>query len=228
MSKCICIDGYRHSQSEHNLPGMGVLSGGNCNPPLTRRGWKQIRAVARGLQKKEITYTRVYSSPLERALLLAKALPRGAGVPVTVSNLLREQCWGDAEGLTWPQIEARRELIAYDQRFWSHPAGERIYLPRWPGGDADWDVGERMLRFISQVVREPTFGPVAFVTHDGCLVGLLLRIGKLSSEDYHTYWHDNCGGFTLRIDVQSISDPEDIDRLAAHIDLADRRRLRRR
>jgi alpha-ribazole phosphatase len=83
---------------------VGVLLG-QCDPPLSEAG--RMRAVE---LLKETRLAVVYSSPLRRARETAELLARGAAIEIV--DDLREITYGDWDGRTWAEIEARDPEMA--------------------------------------------------------------------------------------------------------------------
>ena len=133
----------------HAEPALvGVLLG-QCNPPLSEAGRRQ----AAGLLK-DVSFSIVYSSPLQRALETARLLARGAAIQIVPD--LREITYGDWDGETWAAIESADPELA------------RGKLNDWlavtpPAGEAWSDFAARVTRAFEQIKSGPR--PAAIVAH---------------------------------------------------------------
>ena len=78
---------------------------GTSDPPLTERGERQARALARRLLGEPIG--RILTSPRGRATRTAAVLGDTLGLPVEIVPLLGEANFGGWEGLTREEIAAR-------------------------------------------------------------------------------------------------------------------------
>jgi alpha-ribazole phosphatase len=109
----------------------------------------------RALLPKDAT---IYSSPLQRALLLANRL--GAAI---VEPRLREIDFGEWELKRFGEIGVE----ALD-RWASDPLGHRP-----PGGESALEMAARVLDFIHELRAEPQSAPVIIVAHGGPLRAIL-------------------------------------------------------
>jgi broad specificity phosphatase PhoE len=92
----------RHGQAQSNATG---VIGGWRDYPLTDLGREQARAAARRLAA--LPTAAVYASDLSRASETARLIAEPLGLEVIEHAALRERGWGDAEGLTREEINAR-------------------------------------------------------------------------------------------------------------------------
>ncbi len=158
----------RHGQTEWNQQGR--IQGGK-DSPLTERGRRQAEAVAGSLKKDPPVF--LYASPLGRASKTAAIIAKGYGISVETDERLCEHRCGDAEGLTFDEIDARwpdlRERREQDK--WNVP---------WPEGESYRDVDERLKAFLAEKL-EPTLqgveeGPIGIVGHQSLNMVLLGRL----------------------------------------------------
>ena len=100
---------------------------GDGEVPLSEQGLRESRALAERLAAG--SPVRVYSSPLERALLLAQAVAQGAHAPLVIDRDLRELHRGSWTFRTRDQVEAAAPgaLLRYarDPEHGNAPDGER-------------------------------------------------------------------------------------------------------
>jgi probable phosphoglycerate mutase len=139
----------RHGETEWARDGRHT---GRTDIPLTETGRTQAGFLLPVFD--EVSFSRILSSPLQRALETARLA--GLGKRVELIPDLMEWDYGDYEGITTSQI---REKIP-DWSIWTHPC---------PNGETIDDVAIRADRVIAQVRDQE--GNVALFSH-----GHLLRI----------------------------------------------------
>lgn len=145
----------RHGQSTWNASGR--LQGATAAVPLTGRGHREARAVARRLAGTRVAA--VWSSDLLRCRQTAEPIAARHGLPVRTSALLREQAHGDWEGGSFALHEPA--ILA---------AG-----PDWapPGGETARQVHERAGRFLDGLDRVTGDAAVVVVSHGETIRALL-------------------------------------------------------
>ena len=145
----------RHVESEANKAGVGL---GRTDSPPTERGLRQMEATVEALKNEAIT--RVLTSPLSRARLLAEAIAESHEVvPVPCDELL-ELDVGDMEGLEWPIARAR-----YGE-FLDAWRGDDSINVTMPGGESLADVYRRSHGVFDEIVADPSDGVGLIVTHN--------------------------------------------------------------
>jgi probable phosphoglycerate mutase len=152
----------RHGETEFNRDGRFQ---GRVDSPLTERGVIQARAIGARLAElaaKAPGAWRVVSSPLGRARRSAEIIAGAMGLPApTLDERLIEVSYGDLEGLTRPEVDAR----------WPRLAGVRGTFGRAPGGETMEALLARARSWLDEARREP--GPVVAVAHAS--IGRALR-----------------------------------------------------
>jgi uncharacterized phosphatase len=152
ITTTICL--VRHGETDWNL---------------TRRyqGWVDIPLNATGLQQAEVVSQRIareqwdaiISSPLTRARQTAQAIANALGIEeVDVDADLRERGYGEAEGLTLAEREAR----------WAGP--------EWPGLEALETMRERAMAALTRVANRHVGQRVLVVCHGGLINAVLHQI----------------------------------------------------
>ena len=137
----------RHGETEWTVARRHT---GRTDVPLTEAGEEQARAL--GLALAGVPVERVLSSPLERALVTARLA--GFGDRVERSDALLEMDYGQYEGLTTPEIRARRP-------------GWDLFRDGCPGGETVDDVAKRVQPLLAEVSGAD--GDVALFGHGHCL-----------------------------------------------------------
>ncbi|MFM1830344.1 MAG: hypothetical protein RLZZ558_684 [Planctomycetota bacterium] len=133
----------RHAQTEWSVSGRHT---GRTDIPLTPTGVAAAEALKPWIQS--ITFDRVLSSPLSRAIETARLC--GLGRQVQVEPLLMEWDYGAYEGVTTHQIQQR----VPDWDLWRHGC---------PGGESLGDVSMRAQDLLRSIAATP--GSVALFTH---------------------------------------------------------------
>lgn len=136
---------------------------GSLDEPLAASGIEQAEGLAAALAP--LPVRAVYASPLLRAAETARRIAAPRALPLTPEPRLREQSFGEWEGLT------RAEVLARD--------GERLL--RWeadlgtspPGGESLETVQERMLGLVDDLARRHPEEWIALVSHVGPIKALL-------------------------------------------------------
>jgi broad specificity phosphatase PhoE len=139
----------RHGETEWSRAGRHT---GRTNVPLTDQGRREAEAV--GAELRERQFTRVLTSPLERAAETCRLA--GMGDAAVVRDELREWDYGEYEGRTTNDIRQERPE-------WS------LWRDGVPGGETLAEVGERVDRVLGEL--RSIEGDVTLFAH-----GHLLRV----------------------------------------------------
>ncbi len=151
-STTICL--VRHGETDWNYTrryqGWSDIS-------LNALGFEQARIVARAIAGEE--WDAIVSSPLARARKTAEAIATALGVDDIAEDAdLRERGYGEAEGLTLEEREAK----------W--PGTE------WPGLES-WDVmADRAMVALDRIVERYAGQRVLVVCHGGVINAVLTRV----------------------------------------------------
>lgn len=166
-----------------DFPGGERMCLGRTDIPLGPEGLAQARAMAKTLPP----VSRVYSSPLRRAVQTAQAV----GSPVILEGL-QELSAGEWDGLTFREIQKR-----YPELYAARGLDKTLPLP---GGEPEEAGLARFLRAMARAAEDAP-GDLAVVAH-GCVLRLLLN--HISppgwkpgyAEVIPLYWKN--GSFTLQ------------------------------
>ena len=151
MVKIILV---RHAETDWNQ--VRRIQGGGSNTPLNERGLRQAESLAQRLQTEGLQA--IYSSPLERALVTARAIAGYHKLEVAVEPSLREIEAGELEGVTVAEIGKHFSQILT-------AGGQGEPWPRIPGGESLPEVRERAWRTIQRLVTKHPEGMLAVVSH---------------------------------------------------------------
>ena len=151
----------RHGESHANV--LRQISNRGLVHPLTRTGREQAVALADKLQDRAIT--RIYSSPLLRAIETSVLVADGLNVEYEVTDALREFDCGIAEGRADAEAwglwqSAVDNWLLHQRREW-----------RIPGGESFNDLRDRFVPFIEGLVAQygNTDANLLCVSHGGLL-----------------------------------------------------------
>jgi broad specificity phosphatase PhoE len=144
----------RHGESVGNAEARWQ---GQADFPLNDTGRTQARALAERWQAEEMTFERIFASPLLRARETAEIVASALNVPVELNPVLLERAIGEYSGLTGEEVRqfARSEFInPYDA-----VGGD---------GEGDWALFLRAGQALHQLLRQPV-GKYLVVSHGGLL-----------------------------------------------------------
>lgn len=150
----------RHGETPFNRE-MRYL--GTADEPLSTTGLEQAERLAASLGP--LPLRAVYASPLSRAAETGRRIAEARQVDLRLEPRLREQAFGEWEGLT------RSEVLERD----------RDRLLRWeadlglapPGGESLLSVQERTLALVDDLARDHPEEWIALVSHVGPIKALL-------------------------------------------------------
>ncbi|KAJ3825868.1 phosphoglycerate mutase-like protein [Lentinula raphanica] len=166
----------RHGQSTDNVKKVWA---GWKDAPLSNHGMKQATALGQWFSTKNVHFTAILSSTLDRASTTAKAILNHQPEPYPPhikSPLLREQHFGVAEGKPWSKRLNNGTALEeqYKLGIYSNPSRRS---DRFPGGESKDDLAARAERAIDELLMPYVLGAtgqepihVAVVSH-----GLFIR-----------------------------------------------------
>jgi probable phosphoglycerate mutase len=149
----------RHGETEWSRTGRHT---GRSDPPLTREGERQARAVGEELRGR--SFALVLSSPLQRA----RETARLAGFEPETGDDLAEWDYGEYDGLTTPEI---REQVP-DWTIWRYGAA---------GGESVEQLAARADRVVAELLTVD--GDVLVFSHGHFLRVLTARWLELAAAD---------------------------------------------
>jgi broad specificity phosphatase PhoE len=179
----------RHAESD--LAGRFC---GHSNPPVNEQGWRQIEKLLDALKNEPIDS--VYSSDLSRALTTAETIGRAFCLLPVVLPDLREIDFGEWEGLSWEEIEARDSAYA---KKWSDNYPN---LPT-PGGETFEAFQLRVLTQVKLLIARSAQACGAVVTHAGVMRVVLRSLCGLGEREAWERTSEYCGFFRYQAGRQS-------------------------
>lgn len=167
----------RHGSS---LANEEKLVCGSCDYALSRKGIEQASNVCKELRK--IPFTRIYSSPLSRAVNTIAEL--NSHITVSIQEQIKELNTGDVSHITLP------ELWSSDERYrkpWLYPD------MRYPGGETFREMITRITNwYIFHAECWSDDDKILIVGHEGTLRTIYLNIMGLELIDYPDFIIGNC------------------------------------
>jgi len=167
---------------------------GHTDTALSDIGKKQLCDIANCLERWPIS--KVYTSDLKRAYDTAAAIAARKSLALRVREGLREISFGEWEGLSWTEIEAR------------DPAAASLWLSDYPlqpapGGESFQQYRSQVEAELQAVLKESEHGCVSVVTHAGFIRAALVSILSMSEKAMHKIEVDYGGITILRYAQQS-------------------------
>lgn len=183
----------RHGETIWNFEGRWQ---GWQDSPLTEKGQEQAAEAARKLQG--CGATQLFTSDVGRALQTADIIGEELHLYAQRESLLRERFYGEFEGLTSDEIDAKFPGVRYE-------AGRDLRDTWRPiGGESLVEVGSRVMTFIRTAAVHYPGKTVVAVTHSGVLRTL---DSVASGETMDALWDrvpPNCG--ILHLQANSAGD----------------------
>jgi len=130
----------RHGQTA--LSRADMFCGRRLDPPLTAEGAAMAESFAAAYR--DVTWTAIYSSPLERALSTAAPIARVLNMAIDTRDELAEIDYGEWDGKTADEV-SRDHHVEYER--WTAD-------PAWnppTGGETAVALGQRMTRVIEEI-----------------------------------------------------------------------------
>jgi uncharacterized phosphatase len=189
----------RHGETDWNL---AHRIQGSTDIPLNDTGRAQARTTGSLLARRE--WDAIITSPLSRAVETAAIIAERVGLPApTTLDAIVERNYGEAEGLSDPEIRAR------------FPGDSPV-----PGRESREEVLARVLPALMEVAEQHAGEAVIVVSHGGVIRSILNEVdpegkhGLITNGSIHSFSHED-GSFALiafddPIEFESL-DGEDID-----------------
>lgn len=172
----------RHPETVANIDGRFV---GRGNADFTDEGLRQLERVPARIAA--FAPDALWSSPLERALVLAQRAEKASGARLHIDERLVELDFGDAEGMTFEEIVAAGMPFNYRD----------VDQPVAPNGESRAQIEARSARFCDELVS--TGGRHAVVTHGGVFRASLVYLLGLESTDIWAFHIHNAQLAHIRI-----------------------------
>lgn len=173
----------RHGETDWNKEGRYY---GHSNVPLSEKGLLQAKEL--GAFMKQISFDKVISSPLCRAVDTARELTEH---PLCTDSRLMEQNFGLFEGKTYKELleEFPKELQDWNENH------ESYCLPE---GESFLQVRERVDSFLDDLKKEK--GKILIVAHKGTFGHMVASMMGLPASGYWNFVFEQ--GTYSKIDLQ--------------------------
>ena len=173
----------RHGETDWNVEGRAQ---GQMHVPLNDKGLAQAEAIAARLRP--MRFTAVYASDLRRVTQTAEPIMRGRDVPLVTLPALRERGFGEWEGLTFTEMEAR-----FPERYAALFSGDDTSAA--PGGESERQLYERVAAGVDRLLEQHggDDGNLLVVAHGGSLCAAIVRLLALPSGSMERFSSGNCG-----------------------------------
>lgn len=172
----------RHPETHANVTGRFV---GRGHSPYTGVGRRQSARLPRRISR--FAPDTVWSSPLERALRVAKRAAQLADTDLVIDERLVELDFGMAEGMTYEEIAEAG--LTFNYRSLEDPVA--------PGGESRGSIERRSAAFCDEIIAAG--GRHAIVTHGGVFRASLVHLLGLSSTDIWAFHIHNAQLAHVRI-----------------------------
>lgn len=157
----------RHGETDWNVADKIQ---GQTDIPLNVTGKEQAKKMTHFLKKKQVSFTALYSSDLQRAHQTAQEIAAVFELEIILAADLREGHFGKAEGITKKEWHAL--YGAYDHQT----------LPAAIEGEPRDQVVKRVMNYLNTIAQKHKGQNIAVVTHGGALRSLLTHLGHNVSE----------------------------------------------
>jgi broad specificity phosphatase PhoE len=145
----------RHGESTGNAE---MRHQGQADYPLTDLGKKQAVQLATHWKEQEISFEKVISSPLKRAIQTADILNEYLKLDVEFDPIWMERDNGKLAGLRWEEA----------QELYPPPAFTSLYQPIAETGESIWELFIRANNALHKIMDLP-YGSYLIISHGGLL-----------------------------------------------------------
>jgi broad specificity phosphatase PhoE len=180
----------RHGETEGNVQQVWH---GAMDAPLTKRGEKQVAAVAARLaeMQSDCPVDVMFVSPLPRAQSTAAAIAAAIDAEAQIDDGLREFSLGDWEGRSFRDLKERENL-------WGRWDADPTFAP--PNGESPRSFNQRVLAALQALAARHPGQTMLIVTHGGVICNVLASWIGDGPDDWRRYDPHNCSISVLRQD----------------------------
>jgi broad specificity phosphatase PhoE len=139
---------------------------GQKDYPLHSCGIEQVQHLANYWADLSRTFDQVITSPLRRAKDTAAAIAASLSIPVIEDPVWLERNFGEAEGLTYTEIQ---KYLSTNSSDWSS------YEPVFPNSETESDLLERASNGVNSLLQNE-YRDVLVVSHGGILAAAMRSI----------------------------------------------------
>lgn len=156
---------FRHGQTDWNLEGRCQ---GHKDIPLNETGKRQAQALVEVFKK--IDVEAIFSSDLSRARETARVVSESKGLPLFLSENLREANLGEAEGMLVKDI-----IFKFGEETWNgfrFQKGDHLNSG-FPGGETRGEGLSRIRNFLFEVLNRTSYQNIILSIHGGIMRSLV-------------------------------------------------------
>lgn len=153
---------------------MGKLQGWK-NSKLTNKGIEN--AIKLGQRLKEIEFTAIYSSPLERALETANYIKGNKEIKIQPIEGLKEMGFG-----LWEGLENRELKELYSEEYFNYWNRPELYKPN--GGETFEEFFIRLKSSLDYILENSKEGNILIVSHGVAIKAMFSIINKIPLKDF--------------------------------------------
>ena len=171
----------RHGQTDWNA---SETFRGRLEVDLNDVGMKQAESLGDYLGKEKIDI--IYSGPLQRAVVTAKAIANGQNLDINTVENLTDFDYGDWQGISRQEVEKNYPELYRD---WLDTP-EQVKMP---GGESLEDVRKRAMPFIEDAMMRSGEGKIVFVSHRVVIKVVICALLGLDTSHFWSFRIDTCG-----------------------------------
>lgn len=162
------------------------VQGGGSDVELNEVGWKQAAKLVSFLKTENIDT--VISSPLKRALVIARIIADQHQLPIEIHDGLKEIDVGELEGLSLPSLS-----ITFSQLLmqWWRGGSERL-----PGGESFVELQKRCWEAVEPLLLKYENGTVVIISHYFVTLAIIFKALDLPLE-YLAKFRVDLGGVSI-------------------------------
>lgn len=172
----------RHGRTDSNVRG---LLHGKTDVPLDDHGVLQADCIAERLAA-EGSIDAIVTSPLQRALVTARAIGGRLGLEPSLQPELAEMDFGRFEGFALERLIEEHPDIAY--RIADGNDGDF----GWPEGETRRGFHDRVYAAFLAILSEHHAHRIAVVAHGGVIGSFMARVHDYPVDDWTTFHVENC------------------------------------
>ncbi len=150
---------------------------GRSNSPLTNLGVIQAKKLSNHL--KDLNFSKIYSSPLDRAISTTKLIIGDRNLEIIPIDEFQEIGMGNVEGI--PRDDFEKNYPIEYHNFWNNAAK---YNPTAYHGESYLEVLERVQKGLNKIVSENNEGNILVISHGVTLKAIFNIINNKGIDEF--------------------------------------------
>ncbi|MEG0068342.1 histidine phosphatase family protein [Cetobacterium sp.] len=150
---------------------------GRSNSPLTDLGISQAKKLSEHL--KDLNFTKIYSSPLDRAMSTTKLIIGNRNLEITPIEEFQEIGMGKVEGI--PREDFEKNYPIEYHNFWNNAVE---YNPTAYCGESYSEVLERVQEGLNKIISENKEGNILVISHGVTLKAIFNIINNKGIDEF--------------------------------------------